>query len=60
LIDGWHHAKATPLLSVRDFELAMAAVLLHDTGYLKLRSDREGTGAKYTLVHVHPQLRLCR
>ena len=30
----------------------MAAVLLHDTGYLKLRSDREGTGAKYTLVHV--------
>jgi len=27
-------------------------VLLHDTGYLKLHSDRKGTGAKYTFCHV--------
>jgi hypothetical protein len=27
-------------------------VLLHDSGYLKLKADREGTGAKYTFVHV--------
>lgn len=52
LLDGRHRAKATPVLSARDFELAIASVLLHDTGYLKLRSDSEGTGAKYTLVHV--------
>jgi hypothetical protein len=52
LLDGRYRAKATPILSARDFELAIASVLLHDTGYLKLRSDSEGTGAKYTLVHV--------
>jgi len=34
------------------FDLALLAILLHDTGYLKKKSDREGTGAKYTLVHV--------
>ena len=28
------------------------AILFHDTGYLKVRSDTEGTGAKYTAVHV--------
>jgi hypothetical protein len=41
---------------VRHFELGLAAALLHDTGYLKLRSDRAGTCAKYTHVHV---LRSC-
>ncbi len=52
LLEGRYRARVTPILDVRHFELAIAAVLLHDTGYLKLRSDREGTGAKYTLVHV--------
>jgi hypothetical protein len=36
--------------------MAIAAVLLHDTGYLRVRSDRDGTGAKYTYCHV---LRSC-
>lgn len=40
----------------RQFELGLAIALLHDSGYLKLRSDREGTGAKYTFCHV---LRSC-
>jgi hypothetical protein len=52
LLEGRSRAAAAPALSARHFELAMAAVLLHDSGYLKLRSDREGTGAKYTFVHV--------
>jgi hypothetical protein len=52
LLEGRYRARVTPILDARHFELAIAAVLLHDTGYLKLRSDREGTGAKYTLVHV--------
>ena len=43
-------------LSPRQFELAIAAALLHDAGYLKSRSDADGTGAKYTLTHV---LRSC-
>lgn len=52
LLEGRYRAKAVPVLTARQFEIAVAAALLHDTGYLKLRSDREGTGAKYTLVHV--------
>ena len=35
------------------FELGLLAILLHDTGYLKRRTDFEGTGAKYTLTHVN-------
>jgi hypothetical protein len=40
----------------RQFELGLTTALLHDSGYLKLRSDRSGTGAKYTFCHV---LRSC-
>ncbi len=45
-------ARAEPPLTKRMFELAVLAILLHDTGYLKRRGDRGGTGAKYTLIHV--------
>jgi hypothetical protein len=40
----------------RELQLGFAAILLHDTGYLKARGDDEGTGAKYTHSHV---LRSC-
>jgi hypothetical protein len=53
LLAGRHHAEVEPRVSARQFELTIVAVLLHDTGYLKLRSD---TGAKYTFCHV---LRSC-
>ena len=43
--DGWP-------LTARQFELGVVAALLHDVGYLKSRSDTEGTGAKYTYCHV--------
>src|SRR5437016_5596647 len=43
LIEGRHSSRAKPLILARHFELAIAAMLLHDTGYLKLRSDRVGT-----------------
>ncbi len=56
LIDGWHAAGQEPSLTSRQFEEAVAAIVLHDTGYLKLRSDTSGTGAKYTYTHV---LRSC-
>ncbi|MEQ2005486.1 MAG: hypothetical protein ABMA26_01710 [Limisphaerales bacterium] len=45
-------AGATPAVPQRMFELGLLAILLHDTGYLKVRGDNEGTGAKYTLIHV--------
>lgn len=52
LLEGRTNARVVPSLTTRQVEIAIAAALLHDTGYLKLRSDREGTGAKYTYVHV--------
>jgi hypothetical protein len=52
LLDGWHAAGATPALTDEGFRLAIIAVLLHDTGYLKRDDDRTGSGAKYTLTHV--------
>ena len=32
--------------------LGLVSALLHDTGYIKRRDDRTGTGAKYTSSHV--------
>ena len=52
LLRGRHSAGDYPQLTERMFELALAAILLHDTGYLKRRDDTEGTGAKYTVTHV--------
>jgi HD superfamily phosphodiesterase len=51
LLEGRHLSAEMPLLSPRDCELALVAVLLHDTGYLKDTQDLAGTGAKYTFVH---------
>ena len=56
LLEGRHIAGVEPRIDARQFELAQASVLLHDAGYLKLRSDTSGTGAKYTFCHV---LRSC-
>lgn len=47
-----HMAGATPVLTEKFFQLGIVGILLHDTGYLKRRSDVEGTGAKYTATHV--------
>jgi len=52
LLRGRHLAGADPQLTQRMFQLGLLAMLLHDTGYLKKRDDREGTGAKYTVIHV--------
>jgi hypothetical protein len=44
--------KHSPVVGRRLFELGVLAMLMHDSGYLKKVGDVEGTGAKYTLVHV--------
>jgi hypothetical protein len=56
LLEGRHGAHVQPRLTARQVELAIAGALLHDSGYLRLRSDTQGTGAKYTAIHV---LRSC-
>jgi hypothetical protein len=52
LLRGRHRQPAEPRLTQRMLELGLLAMLMHDTGYLKKRGDTEGTGAKYTLIHV--------
>lgn len=43
---------ATPAVDAEQYELAIVAILIHDSGYLKHRGDTSGTGAKYTFTHV--------
>src|SRR4051812_48940855 len=52
LLHGRHRANTLPPLTERLFQLGLLAILLHDTGYLKTEDDQDGTGAKYTLIHV--------
>jgi len=52
LLEGQHLEGGTERIGPRDFTLAIAGVLLHDTGYLKLKTDTQGTGAKYTFCHI--------
>ena len=52
IFDGQIKSGRPPAVTARDFELAVAAILLHDAGYIKQDGDTEGTGAKYTLIHV--------
>ncbi len=51
LLEGRALTEDTPTLEMRDWELSVIAVLLHDTGFLKKTGDDKGTGAKYTFVH---------
>jgi len=52
LLRGRQRQPADPRLTQRIVELGLLAMLMHDTGYLKKRGDADGTGAKYTLIHV--------
>lgn len=52
LLLGRHVAGIQPPFPQKMFELGILAILLHDTGYLKRKNDTDGTGAKYTLIHV--------
>lgn len=60
ILEGRYLSGATPPLSPRDMELSVIAVLLHDCGYLKRTEDADGTGAKYTLVHVQRSCEFAR
>lgn len=52
LLDGLNRAPDGLFLPPRFFALGIAAILLHDSGYLKEIGDIPGTGAKYTITHV--------
>jgi hypothetical protein len=52
IIDAWNGCGGNPPVSKEYFELGVMAVLLHDTGYIKTEGDRQGTGGKYTFIHI--------
>lgn len=52
LLDGQIKGRRSPAPGARQFELAVAGILLHDSGFIKQQGDTPGTGAKYTLTHV--------
>jgi len=51
LLQGWRGAPDVPAPDEPTARLALLAILLHDTGYLKPAGDRAGTGAKYMPNH---------
>ena len=40
--------------------VGLVAALFHDTGYIQSKDDAEGTGAKFTLYHVHRSMEFMR
>ena len=53
LLHGRHAALAQPGLPQRMVELGVLAILLHDTGYLKKRADKEGDRKSTRLNSSH-------
>jgi hypothetical protein len=60
ILHGRSRTADRPVLTARDWELAVMAALLHDSGYLKANDDRVGSGAKYTFVHERRSCDFCR
>lgn len=52
LLAGRNRAEVTTPFTWRQCMLGMAAILMHDCGYLKTAADGGGTGAKFTYTHV--------
>jgi len=51
LLANRHTTDAQPRIDRRHFRIAVAAILLHDSGYMKEIGESAGTGAKYTFFH---------
>ncbi|HOQ71318.1 MAG: hypothetical protein PHW80_05750 [Smithellaceae bacterium] len=44
--------EAGQSLTEKDLNMGLISGLMHDTGYIQEIADRQGTGAKYTQVHI--------
>ena len=60
MIDGWNKGGGTPRISKKYFTFGTIGVLLHDTGYIKAEGDNDGTGAKYTFIHMERSVDFAR
>lgn len=59
LIDGYNLENQVKL-PLNRVKIALMATILHDTGYIQKKSDKTGTGAKYTLSHVERSIEFMR
>ncbi len=41
--------KVEPVIKPKEFQIGLIGILFHDVGYLKIREDKEGTGANIRL-----------
>lgn len=60
MIDGWNKGGGVPKISKKYFTFGTIGVLLHDTGYIKEEGDHDGTGAKYTFIHMERSVDFAR
>ena len=60
MIDGWNKSGESPRISKTYFTFGTIGVLLHDTGYIKTEGDNNGTGAKYTFIHMERSVEFAR
>jgi len=60
MIDGWNKGGGIPKISKKYFTFGTIGVLLHDTGYIKAEGDNDGTGAKYTFIHMERSVDFAR
>ena len=52
IIRGWNRKEKSSKISKESLTIGIIAALLHDAGYLKTEDDAEGTGGKYTFIHI--------
>ena len=52
IIRGWNQKEKMSGIPAEFFNMGIIAALLHDTGYLKTEDDPDGTGGKYTFIHI--------
>lgn len=52
ILHGWNQKEKKSKISKEFINIGIIAALLHDTGYLKTDNDVDGTGGKYTFIHI--------
>lgn len=52
IVRGWNRKEKKSKISKESLTIGLIAALLHDTGYLKTEDDADGTGGKYTFIHI--------
>ncbi|MHB1185436.1 MAG: GAF domain-containing protein [Desulfobulbia bacterium] len=60
MLSGWNKVEQAQPLERKYFQLGMAAALFHDSGYIKNKGDHDGSGGKFTLVHVERSIEIAR